>query len=860
MKSVNSNMVSKNHKLKLNRFVTYSLLLILLATVVFLVPSVAHAETIQGTLNSNQQIKNLHTGLLNIINIPIILVVLVVAFAEILHLKIDTYSFKKILPTLLLAIIAAQFSYLICKLVIDFANMSITLFTSPDLLSQASGLGATYKTTFKEGMKLEAIDFAKFSYPMFLDTILKILFMLVGSALALVLSFLFIVRMWMVYLLVIVSSIAFMALALPQTKTYFTKWWSEFLKWAFMPVPAIFFLWLGALFVENPIQVASWLPSELVNAILAGLCLYAAIIVPFKMGGVVMDKFWTYTGSKFLSENAKKYWSGRVKNTAGFAWERWKQAGLNLQREGHYGWQRWIGANWLGSGGDKLAADEAHLSRLAKGTTEGIQGRYNLDKGLKRTMDIEWIKNRNGEVDEYEAYGLQELQNLGVKDPNNKMWKQYEKWRAGSGMAAGRMGAVTSMDTALRLKGQYLWLSGGGSARDQESKEDFAKRKAANLKLLGTDQQKVDEFQQLFRLARSEEEANKAGMEKMLNDASIKPSLDQCAIHERQLVHMMMNEIDELTGELSVETKALVAYLQKEKKTIRDLTDAEKIAHQVALSAITETAGMSEDEAKETKARQKNVLKTLETSRRLSNVLASQNIIEEGEQLVIGNARFEEARQKVIANRQTLIDKMNKQIKDHGYVDSHLFDMVNINAQGQVDDLKLMERVVYTRKKGIAMTKTNSRAANDYAKRSAEETVSIFFGSDQKDGLTEELTAKMRNGEVIEDSNKESRIYANAEGVRYHLNNSTDSEKTAEALLTQAPVKDISAIAVKWVKEEQAKGNVPHARDLQAAIDAGDIKNLRTVMIAVYKNFAKDSDRRHLNNVIETQLLPGAAT
>jgi hypothetical protein len=208
-----------------------------------------------------------------------------------------------------------------------------------------------------------------------------------------------------------------------------------------------------------------------------------------------------------------------------------------------------------------------------------------------------------------------------------------------------------------------------------------------------------------------------------------------------------------------------------------------------------------------------------------------------------------------------LIEKYQKQLddKEKGYVDAYVRDMVNI-VDGKVTGFNLMERVVYTRKKGIAMTKTNSRAANDYAKRSAEETVSIFFGSDQKDGLTETLTARLRNGEVIEDANKESRIYANAEGLRYHLNSSADSEKTAAAILIQAPEPDIMAMAQGWIVEEEAKGNTNHVNKLRAAISSGNYDTLRAEMKAVYKDFPKDSDRRHLNNVIETQLLPGAPT
>lgn len=290
---------------------------LLLLGIILLLPSIAHAESIQTTLRTNVEIKKLHVGFLEILNIPIILVIIVMAFAEMLHLKIDTYGLKKILPSLILAIVAAQFSYLICKLVLDLANMVMTLFTDPSLLgkyidpSLYGGMSSVYNkstTGIGDGLMAPNPDFTQFQYTTFFSYLFGIVINLVGSVIALILAFLFIVRQWMIYLLVIISSIAFMSLALPQTKTYFTKWWTEYIKWTFMPVVSLGILWIGATFLSHPIMTGTALPAPFVNAIVAILCLYYAITVPIKMGGPVMAGFLKYSGANWGIAKAKQKW------------------------------------------------------------------------------------------------------------------------------------------------------------------------------------------------------------------------------------------------------------------------------------------------------------------------------------------------------------------------------------------------------------------------------------------------------------------------------------------------------------------------------------------------------------------------
>src|SRR3989344_3037117 len=56
---------------------------------------------------------------------------------------------------------------------------------------------------------------------------------------------LFIMRHIAIWILVILSPIAFVASILPRTSGLFKMWWTQFFQWSIIGVFAAFFLWLG---------------------------------------------------------------------------------------------------------------------------------------------------------------------------------------------------------------------------------------------------------------------------------------------------------------------------------------------------------------------------------------------------------------------------------------------------------------------------------------------------------------------------------------------------------------------------------------------------------------------------------------
>jgi|GEM_PF-2778720 len=281
-------------------------ILLLLPVLVLLLPASASAASIVTELKTNEGFKGLWQLLLNIIDSFVILLLIIIGFAEILRLKVDTYGVKKVLPTFILALVAAHFSYLFCQFIVDLSNIAITFFANNTVngndLQTSFGAGIT-PIPFKWAHTVPDLTGWKQNW----GTFFNVIFIFATGILLVVLWALFIVRTYVIYLLTIASSLAMISLALPFTRTIFTRWWSELLKWVFMPVVSIFFLWLGGIVIQA-------LPNDpLVGIIVAGVCAYLAISIPWGWGlqnviGNIGGKVAKATGLRWAADKAKTKW------------------------------------------------------------------------------------------------------------------------------------------------------------------------------------------------------------------------------------------------------------------------------------------------------------------------------------------------------------------------------------------------------------------------------------------------------------------------------------------------------------------------------------------------------------------------
>lgn len=251
------------------------------------------SDTNSGT---GAQVKSVWSMIMNLANSVIIILLILVAFSQILRININTYGVKKILPALVLAIIAANFSFLFCRLMIDVANIIISaLLQNGDVqLGKISFNGAGWASP--ESMNTyTAVN--KNQWGLVLWFVIAQLLVIAGAIAMLILSFLFFIRLWLIYFLVPLAPLAIMATVLPQTKSLFNQWWSNFSKWVFMPVVSVFWLWLGGQWGYSIISSATGNTAYLLAFLFSGVCYYLAITTPFKMGGAVMSA-WAGLGKK----------------------------------------------------------------------------------------------------------------------------------------------------------------------------------------------------------------------------------------------------------------------------------------------------------------------------------------------------------------------------------------------------------------------------------------------------------------------------------------------------------------------------------------------------------------------------------
>ena len=311
----------KNIHAKSNRTKVISLLLVAGIVFVFLlIPHIAFAKmaTVSDVLNPTKgdplgtQVKDIWGKIINVCNGLIVGVLIFVAFAQILRLNLNTYGVKKVLPTLILAIIAANFSYLFCRLLVDFSSvLSDYILVTGNKFDGSKDVVSVFGN-ITTGL---SISTARTSYAGLGWYILGSLFIMVGAVLLLILAYLFVIRNYLIYFMVALAPIAFLSLVLPQTKSLFNQWWTNFSKWVFMPVVSLFWLWLGSAWFHS---VSSG-SSTLIPFIFSGVCFYLAITTPFKMGGAVMSAWGNYGKKAWNSTagNAWKYTGGKALNNYG---------------------------------------------------------------------------------------------------------------------------------------------------------------------------------------------------------------------------------------------------------------------------------------------------------------------------------------------------------------------------------------------------------------------------------------------------------------------------------------------------------------------------------------------------------------
>ena len=237
--------------------------------------------------NSNSPMYQAWSFFRNVANIMFVIAMLFVIFSQITGFGIDNYGIKKILPKLIVTAIIVNFSYIICGIFVDLSNIfgegiknifesvaGSTTATTEKLGENVAALinevvGMIAKVAAAGGAAALGLTAVNVVTSGSLLTIIFPILAFIGSALmaAFFAMLMLGLRQALIIIMIVVSPVAFVLYAIPNTNGLFKKWFQLF-KTLLMLFPVFCFMVGGGFLVSNIIIKAD---SDIFMKIIGGL-------------------------------------------------------------------------------------------------------------------------------------------------------------------------------------------------------------------------------------------------------------------------------------------------------------------------------------------------------------------------------------------------------------------------------------------------------------------------------------------------------------------------------------------------------------------------------------------------------------
>lgn len=182
----------------------------------------------------------------DIANLFFVVILLVIAIATIL--RYESYNVKKLLPKLILMAVLVNFSRTIAGLIIQASQIVMLSFVAA---FQANAGANIYRLFHIEQMlnavneKRESGTDASVSLSIAVTALVVILLMAVVIIYLFFAVIIIVVRIVMLWMLLVLSPLAFVLAAFPRGGDYAKEWWKEFIKYCLCGPVLAFFLWLS---------------------------------------------------------------------------------------------------------------------------------------------------------------------------------------------------------------------------------------------------------------------------------------------------------------------------------------------------------------------------------------------------------------------------------------------------------------------------------------------------------------------------------------------------------------------------------------------------------------------------------------
>lgn len=234
----------------------------------------------------------------NFANIFFILAFLVIIYSYITNTGLDNYHVKKMIPRLIAGVILINLSFWICALFVDISNVlgKLLIEILPKMVNPSnSGAGGYGTWTEVTGsiMMLGGAAIAGGAAAMY-GSFSVLLPTLISAMVAVITTFIILmIRQVLIILFIIISPLAFAAILLPNTSSWFEKWRSYFIP-ILMLYPAVSFIF-GMSNVAATIirEVALQQDSILLTIVSLGISIVPLFLIPsiMKLGGNLLNRY-----------------------------------------------------------------------------------------------------------------------------------------------------------------------------------------------------------------------------------------------------------------------------------------------------------------------------------------------------------------------------------------------------------------------------------------------------------------------------------------------------------------------------------------------------------------------------------------
>ena len=222
-------------------------------------------------------------------------------------LRIKEYQAQKILLPLILMALLVNFTPVILGVIVDASNILMNFLLGEVVSLQfIADMWRTQGNIVLE--QLRALIGDTINYQPLAATIALIIFAGTTSFIIALYALLFLFRYVAIWILVILSPLAFFSYVLPATRKIWQQWWNQFLQWCFIGVTMAFFLYLGnhLLAAATEGEITGILPSsEEAGGLIETLLPYGMVIV-LLIYGLLMSLSTSAVGASYAIKGAKK--------------------------------------------------------------------------------------------------------------------------------------------------------------------------------------------------------------------------------------------------------------------------------------------------------------------------------------------------------------------------------------------------------------------------------------------------------------------------------------------------------------------------------------------------------------------------